>query len=50
MGGHPIEVFVVSDATAAARDPELDDGYQAAVVNFIASKVLTTREAVDALR
>lgn len=46
------EVFVVSDATAAARDPELGDGYQAAVVNFkfIASKVLSTREAVDALR
>ena len=45
------EVFVVSDATAAAIDPELGDGYQAAVVNFnfIASKVLTTREAVDAL-
>ncbi len=46
------EVFVVTDATAAARDPELGDGYQAAVVNFkfIASKALTTQEAVDALR
>ncbi len=46
------EVFVVTDATAAARDPELGDGYQAAVVNFkfIASKALTTREAVDLLR
>ncbi len=46
------EVFVVADATAAASNPELGDGYQAAVVNFkfIASKVLTTREAVDALR
>lgn len=46
------EVFVVTDATAAARDPELGDGYQAAVINFnfIASKALTTREAVEALR
>jgi nicotinamidase-related amidase len=46
------EVFVVIDATAAARDPELGDGYQAAVVNFkfIASKALTTRQAVDSLR
>lgn len=45
------EVFVVTDATAAARDPELGDGYQAAVVNFkfIASEALTTREAVDSL-
>lgn len=46
------EVFVVTDATAAARDPDLGDGYQAAVVNFkfIASKALTTREAVESLR
>ncbi len=46
------EVFVVSDATAAAIDPDLGDGYQAAVTNFnfIASKVLTTREAVDVLQ
>lgn len=46
------EVFVVMDATAAARDPNLGDGYKAAVVNFnfIASKVMTTWEAVDALR
>ncbi|TCO77876.1 cysteine hydrolase [Chromatocurvus halotolerans] len=46
------EVFVVTDATAAAIDPELGDGYQAAVVNFkfIASKALTTKDAVDALR
>ncbi len=46
------EVFVVKDATAAARDPKLGDGYQAAVVNFnfIASKVLDTRDAVDAMR
>jgi nicotinamidase-related amidase len=46
------EVFVVADATAAASNPELGDGYKAAVVNFkfIASKVLATQEAVDALR
>lgn len=46
------EVFVVTDATAAAQDPKLGDGYQAAVVNFnfIASEALTTEEAVDALR
>jgi len=45
------EVFVVTDATAAAIHPELGDGYQAAVVNFkfIASKALTTLEAIDAL-
>jgi nicotinamidase-related amidase len=46
------EVFVVSDATAAAIDPDLGDGYQAAVINFnfIASKVWTTREAVEVLQ
>jgi len=46
------EVSVVKDATAAARHPELGDGYEAAVVNFnyIASKVMTTGEAVDAMR
>lgn len=46
------EVFVVKDATAAASDPDLGDGYKAAVVNFnyIASKTLTTQEAVEALR
>ncbi|NMT62886.1 cysteine hydrolase family protein [Marinobacter orientalis] len=45
------EVFVVTDATAAAIDPELGDGYQAALVNFkfIASEALTTREAVNSL-
>lgn len=45
-------VFVVSDATAATIDPDLGDGYQTAVVNFnfIASKVWTTREAVDVLQ
>ncbi len=46
------EVFVVSDATAAAIDPDLGGGYQAAVINFnfIASKVWTTREAVEVLQ
>jgi nicotinamidase-related amidase len=45
------EVFVVTDATAAARDPDLGDGYQAAVVNFkfIASEALTTLEAVESM-
>jgi len=45
------EVFVVKDATAAARHPELGDGYQAALVNFgyIASGVITTDEATAAL-
>ncbi len=45
------EVFVVKDATAAARHPELGDGYQAALVNFgyIASGVVTTDEATAAL-
>lgn len=45
------EVAVVSDATAAARHPELGDGYQAALVNFgfMANAVLTTDEAVRAM-
>ena len=42
------EVAVVKDATAAARHPELGDGYQAALVNFgyIANAVLSTDEVV----
>ncbi len=42
------EVAVVKDATAAARHPELGDGYQAALINFayIANAVLSTDEAV----
>jgi nicotinamidase-related amidase len=46
------EVAVVKDATAAPRHPQLGDGYQAAVVNynFIANAVLTTDEAVSAMR
>ena len=46
------EVAVVKDATAGPRHPELGDGYKAAVVNynFIANAVLTTDEAVSAMR
>jgi nicotinamidase-related amidase len=45
------EVFVVSDATAAAKLPGLD-GYQAALTNFrmIANHVGTTEEAVTAIK
>ena len=45
------EVAVVTDATAAAITPELGDGYQAALVNyvFIANAVVTTEEAVGAM-
>ena len=45
------DVAVVKDATAAAQHAELGDGYAAAVINFgfIASDVLSTKEAVDAL-
>ena len=44
------EVTVVSDATAAARHPELGDGYATALTNFgfIANGVATTNEAVEA--
>ena len=46
------KVAVVKDATAAARHPELGDGYKAAVINynFIANAVRTTDEAVSAMR
>lgn len=46
------EVAVVKDATAAPRHPTLGDGHAAALVNynFIASAVLTTAEAVAAMR
>ncbi len=46
------EVTVVKDATAAAKTPELGDGYQAAVTNFgfLANAVVTTEEAVAAMR
>ena len=46
------EVAVVKDATAAAKHPQIGDGYAAALVNFgfIANDVLTTTEAVAAMR
>lgn len=45
------EVAVVTDATAAAKVPE-GDGYKAAMINFrfIANDVITTKEAVEAMR
>lgn len=45
------EVAVVKDATAAARHPELGDGYRAALVNFgfIANAVPSTDEVVKAM-
>jgi len=45
------EVAVVKDATAAAQHPDLGDGYAAALINFgfLASEVLSTKEAVDRL-
>ena len=45
------EVIVVKDATAAAKTPELGDGYTTAVTNFgfLANQVVTTSEAVDLL-
>jgi nicotinamidase-related amidase len=45
------EIAVVKDATAAARHPELGDGYKAALVNFgfIANAVLSTDEVVRAM-
>ena len=46
------EVAVVKDATAAAKTPELGDGYAAALTNFtfIANAVVTTEEAAAAFR
>lgn len=45
------EVAVVKDATAAARHPELGDGYEAALVNFryIANAVASTGEVIQAM-
>ena len=45
------EVTVVKDATAAARHPELGDGYPSALTNFgfIANGVVTTDEAVRSM-
>ena len=46
------DVTVVKDATAAARHPQLGDGYPAAITNygFIANGVVTTDEAVEAMK
>jgi nicotinamidase-related amidase len=46
------EVAVVKDATAAAKHPELGDGYATALTNFgfIANDVVTTEDAVKAIR
>jgi len=45
------DVIVVSDGTAAAKTPELGDGYVAALINFefLANEVVTTKEAVAAI-
>ena len=45
------EVAVVKDATAAAKHPDLGNGYEAALVNFgfIATAVLTTEEVTSAM-
>jgi nicotinamidase-related amidase len=42
------EVYVVKDATAGAKHPELGDGYEAALINYgyMANAVLTTDETV----
>ena len=46
------EVAVVKDATAAAKTPDLGDGYTSAVTNygFMANYVWTTDEAVEAFQ
>lgn len=46
------EVTVIRDATAAAKHPELGDGYQAAITNFgfLASAVVTTADAVESMQ
>jgi len=46
-----VEVCIASDATAGPRDPDLGDGYEAALVNFryIATSVLSTAEVIEAL-
>ena len=45
------DVTVVKDATAAAKTPELGDGYSGAMTNyvFIANGVLTTEQATKAM-
>ena len=46
------EVAVVKDATAAAKHPELGDGYVTALTNFgfMANDVVTTEDVVKAIR
>lgn len=45
------EVSVVKDATAVAKHPDMDDGYEAAMVNFrcIVSDVQSTEDATSAM-
>ncbi len=45
------DVTVVKDATAAAKTPELGDGYESALTNFkfLANAVVTTESAVDTM-
>ena len=45
------DVTVVKDATAAAKTPELGDGYSSAMTNyvFIANSLLTTEQATKAM-
>jgi hypothetical protein len=45
------EVAVMADATAAARHPELGDGYQTALTNFrfMANAVVNTEDAIGSL-
>ena len=46
------DVTVVKDATAAAKTPDLGDGYSSAITNFkfMANNVVTTQEAVEAMK
>lgn len=46
------EVVVIKDATAAAKTPELGDGYASAMTNFgfLANEVVATQDAVDAMQ
>jgi nicotinamidase-related amidase len=45
------DVTVVKDATAAAKTPDLGDGYESALTNFrfMANSVVTTEEAVNSI-
>lgn len=46
------DVVVIKDATAAARTPELGDGYASALTNFsfMANEVVATQDAVEAMQ